>query len=91
MGLFKTVYAKSYEVVNTEDLLSLEPGIANGVVEEGKFGPSVRFNLKSGGYGFVSLSRDSSLEVGDEFPLAGAKVITLAKEGEDDITRVIEA
>jgi hypothetical protein len=91
MGLFSKVYGESYAVKNSVELLKAEPAIKNGVVESGEYGLSVRFNLKSGGYGFLPLSKSSSLAEGDEFPIAGAQVLTLGKEGVDDIVRVIEA
>lgn len=90
MGLFAKLYGGSWSLKSTEKLLSVDNSIKSGVVTEGKFGKQVCFTLVSGETGYAPLSRDSKLEIGEEFPVANASVQTLTKSGEDDIIRVIE-
>jgi hypothetical protein len=57
-------------------------------------GLSVRFSMKNGdkfgGYKFIPLSTLSTLSSGDTIDMNTAKLITLCREGDDDIYRVIE-
>lgn len=55
-----------------------------------KYGNSICFFMQSGGQTHIPLCESSSLAVGDNFDLTTAKVITLCREGKDDIYRVIE-
>lgn len=55
-----------------------------------KYGNSVCFFMQTGGQTYIPLCESSSLVVGDSFDLTTAKVITLCREGKDDIYRVIE-
>jgi hypothetical protein len=59
-----------------------------------KFGLSVRFKMKDidrfGEYRYIPLSEYSTLHAGDNFDMTNAILITLCREGEDDIYRVIE-
>ena len=55
-----------------------------------KYGNSVCFFMQAGGQTYIPLCESSSLSVGDTFDLTTAKVITLCREGKDDIVRVIE-
>lgn len=43
--------------------------------------------MKNGGTKYIPLSTESSLEVGDEVDLKSIEVLTLSKDGEDDIYR----
>jgi hypothetical protein len=90
MGLFAKLYGGSWSVKSTESLLTVDSSIKSGVVCEGKFGKQVCFMLDNGQTGYLGLSRDSKLEVGEEFPIATAKVLTLSKAGENDAIRVQE-
>jgi len=90
MGLFAKLYGGSWSLKSTEKLSAVEPNIKSAVVTEGKFGKQVCCTMVSGETGYVSLSRDSKLEIGEEFPVANASVQTLTKSGEADILRVIE-
>jgi len=94
LSLIGKVYGESnpWIVKSTETLSAKEAKTINSaVVVEGKFGKQVCFTLTSGGTQYASLSRDSELEIGEEFPVAGAKFITLSREGDSDIVRVEEA
>lgn len=55
-----------------------------------QYGNSVCFFFKSGGQTYIPLSKQSELAVGDELDIKTAKLITLSREGEKDIYRVIE-
>lgn len=59
-----------------------------------KYGLSVRFKMKDydrfGKYRYIPLSAYSTLHNGDVFDMTNAIVITLCREGEDDIYRVLE-
>ena len=43
--------------------------------------------MKDGGTKYIPLSTESTLEVGDEVNLKSIEVLTLSKDGEDDIYR----
>ena len=53
-----------------------------------EYGNSVCFFMKSGGQTYIPLSRDSQLTVGDTVDIASAKLLTLHRDGSEDITRV---
>ena len=55
-----------------------------------QYGNSVCFFMQAGGQTYIPLCESSSLSVGDSFDLKTAKIITLYREGKDDIVRVIE-
>ena len=55
-----------------------------------QYGNSICFYMKSGGQTYIPLSKQSELTVGDELDIKTAKLITLSRPGNDDITRVIE-
>ena len=58
------------------------------------YGLSVRFKMNvgehAGNYMYIPLCEYSSLKVGDVIDLKNAKLITLCREGNEDIYRVIE-
>lgn len=53
-----------------------------------QYGNSVCFFMKGGGMSFIPLSKESSLGVGESVDMSTAKLLTLSKQGEDDILRV---
>ena len=55
-----------------------------------QYGNSVCFFMKNGEQTHIPLSNQSNLAVGDELDLRTAKILTLSRKGNDDITRVIE-
>lgn len=57
-------------------------------VVESNFGFSVCFYMYGGGMTFIPLDQNSSLSLGDTVDLTKAQLITLQKQGEDDIYRV---
>ena len=62
--------------------------VSEAHVVDSKYGYSVCFVLKSGGYSYIPLDQDSPLHTGDSVDLTTAELVTLGKEGEDDIFRV---
>lgn len=57
-------------------------------VVESNFGLSVCFFLKVGGQSYIPVDQNSSACVGDVIDLSKAELVTLSKQGEDDIFRV---
>ena len=55
-----------------------------------QYGSSVCFFMNSGGQTYIPLLSPSSLIVGDFVDLKTAKLVTLWREGKDDIYRVME-
>ena len=62
--------------------------VKSAQVVASEYGNSVCFHMVSGGQTYIPLSRDSSLTVGDSVDLSKAKLLTLERDGQDDITRV---
>lgn len=62
--------------------------IKRAEVVPSEYGNSVCFFMKSGGQTYIPLSRDSTLTVGEEVDVTKAKLLTLRRDGSDDITRV---
>ena len=60
------------------------------IVVASQYGNSVCFFFKSGGETSIPLSQFSTLTIGDSLDLKTAKLITLSRDGDDDIYRVIE-
>lgn len=60
------------------------------VEKEQDWGTSISmcFFMKAGGKKFVSLSRDSELEVGDSVDPKSVEVLTLERDGEEPIFKV---
>lgn len=57
-------------------------------VVESQFGLSVCFFMKAGGTTYIPLDQNASLNVGDVVDLNTAKLVTLSRQGEEDIKRV---
>ena len=53
-----------------------------------QYGNSVCFFMKQGGMSFIPLSNQSNVGVGESIDMNNAKLLTLSKQGEDDILRV---
>ena len=85
------VYGGSWNVVadktigfNAEELALID----RAEVVASEYGNSVCFFMKTGGQSYIPLSRDSSLTVGDSVDVSKAKLLTLHRDGSEDITRV---
>lgn len=90
MSLFKKLYGGSFAVKSTESFAAKAPEVKSAMVTEGTYGLQVCCLMVDGRTGYLPLSKSSQLSAGDEFPIATAKVLTLAKDGEADIIRVVE-
>lgn len=92
MSIFSSL--KSYAVgnweVSKEERLSAKEiaSILEGTVVDSKYGLSAKLLLAAGGCKYIPLSRDSSLAEGDDIEPKSVVLITLSKEGENDIVRL---
>ena len=93
MSIFSSlskIYAGKWAVKNSRSFTPEEINEVNkAVVTSSDYGNSVCFFLKSGGQGYIPLSNDSTKGVGEEVDLKSAKILTLSKQGEADITRIV--
>lgn len=62
--------------------------VASNQVVASQYGTSLCFFMKNGGMTFIPMSNNSTVGVGESVDLSNAKLLTLGKEGEDDIYRV---
>lgn len=62
--------------------------VSNAEVVDSQFGTSVCFTMVTGGKTYIPTSQDSKASVGDPVDLTRAKLITLGRPGDDDITRI---
>lgn len=91
MNIFSSlrVYAGKW-VVKASRAFSQEEidAVDSASVVDSQYGMSVCFFMKSGGNTFIPLSNNSSAQVGDSINLANAKLLTLGREGDNDIYRI---
>lgn len=90
MGFLENLrtYAGSWSVSSKEKLSKSEQNsVSSAEVVEGEYGLSMCFVMKTGGKKFMPLSRDSQLEAGDSVKISSIEVVTLSREGDDDIYR----
>lgn len=71
--------------LSTEEIAT----IASAFVVPSKYGNSVQFTRVDGGMQFIPLDKESTLGVGDTVDVTKAKILTLCKQGEDDIVRIV--
>lgn len=91
MNIFNAikVYSGKWQVKNSRAFSQEEiDAVDKASVVDSQYGLSVCFFLKSGGQSFIPLSSTSSLNVGDAVNLSAATLLTLGREGDDDILRV---
>lgn len=83
------VYGGNWNVINSRSFDAEEiAAVTKAEVVASEYGNSVCFHMMGGGTTYIPLSRDSSLGVGDSVDLSKAKVLTLHRDGNDDITRI---
>ncbi len=81
-------YAGSWSEAGREKLSKAEVAqVESAEVVEGQYGLSMCFLMKAGGKKFMPLSRDSQLEEGDSVDIKSVDIITLERDGDDDIYR----
>lgn len=62
--------------------------VLNAVIVANQYGKSVCFYMKAGGQSYIPLTHDSEIGVGENTDIADLKLLTLCKEGTDEIMRV---
>ena len=83
------VYGGNWNVVNSRNFDEEEQKlIKSASVVSSEYGLSVCFVMTSGYKQYIPLSNQSDLGVGDNVDVASAKLLTLHREGSDDILRV---
>lgn len=81
-------YAGSWREASRDKLSKAEAASIDSIeVVEGLYGLSMCFLMKAGGKKFIPLSRDSDLEEGDSVKISSVELITLERDGDDDIYR----
>ena len=91
MNIFNSLrkYASKWSVIASRAFSAEEQNaVVEATVVESQYGNSVCFMMVGGGQTFIPLSTNSSKAVGDTIDLSKAKLLTLAKDGEEDIYRV---
>lgn len=91
MNIFEglNVYGGKWNVVNSRSFAPEEAALVkNAEVVSSDYGKSVCFFMVGGGQTYIPLSNQSTLGVGDSVDLNKAKVLTLHRDGSDDITRI---
>lgn len=83
------VYGGSWNVTNSRGFEAEEiAAVKRAEVVSSEYGKSVCFFMHSGGQTYIPLSNQSTLGIGDEVDLTKAKVLTLHRDGSDDINRI---
>lgn len=86
-----TNYAGNWSVTNRRDFNEEEKAaVRSAQVVSSQYGSSVCFMMRSGGQTYIPLSRDSELAVGDSIDLDKVELLTLHRDGDEDIVRVAE-
>ena len=91
MNIFKAlkVYAGKWQVSNKRAFSDEEVNaVDTAKVVTSQYGLSVCFMMKGGGMTYIPLDQNSSLSEGDVVNLKSAELITLHRDGDDDIYRV---
>jgi hypothetical protein len=90
-GIFGSIkmYAGNWELVDSRAFSAEEKAcITRAEVVDSQYGPSCCFMLTTGQRAYIPVSTNSSLKVGDAVDLESAKLVTLYREGDGNITRV---
>lgn len=86
-----TNYAGNWSVINRRDFNEEEKAaVRSAHVVSSQYGSSVCFMMRSGGQTYIPVSRDSNLAVGDSIDLDKVELLTLHRDGDEDIVRVAE-
>lgn len=91
MNIFNAikVYAGKWQVKNTRNFTQEEiDAVQSASVVDSQYGLSVCFILRSGGQSYIPLDQNSTKSMGDSIDLSKAQLITLGREGDNDIMRV---
>lgn len=83
------VYGGKWEEKSSRSFTSVELDmVSKAQVVASEYGNSCCFFMKNGTTMYVPMDRDAKSQVGDFIELKTAQVITLHKEGENDILRI---
>lgn len=83
------VYGGKWNVTSERNFDAEEiAAVKKAEVVASEYGNSVCFFMHGGGQTYIPLSNQSSLGVGDTVDLSKAKILTLHRDGSDDITRI---
>ena len=91
MNIFSAlkVYAGKWQVSNKRAFSDEEVNaVDTAKVVTSQYGLSVCFMMKGGGMTYIPLDQNSGLSEGDVINLKSAELITLHRDGDDDIYRV---
>lgn len=91
MNIFNSLrkYAGKWSVVASRAFSDEEQrAVTSATVVTSQYGNSVCFMMVGGGQTFIPLSTNSNKAIGETIDLSQAKLLTLAKEGEENIYRV---
>ncbi len=91
MNIFSAlrVYAGKWNEKEVKSFTSEEVALVDKAeVVESQYGLSVCFFMTAGGQSYIPLDQNSSASIGDTVDLTKAQVVTLQKQGENDIYRV---
>lgn len=84
-----TTYAGNWSVKSSRAFTAEEiAAVRKAEVVPSQYGSSVCFYMVSGGQTYIPLSRDSEAAVGSTVDLSKAELLTLHRDGQDDILRV---
>lgn len=90
-NVFSTLqtYAGNWSVKSSRAFSSEEiAAVRKAEVVPSQYGSSVCFYMMSGGQTYIPLSRDSECAIGTSVDLKTARLLTLERDGQDDILRV---
>lgn len=80
----------NWEIKSSRDFTEEElAAVDHATIVSSNFGNSVCFHMKGGGMSFIPMMPDSKHNVGEEVDLKDAKILTLGKTGEKDISRIL--
>lgn len=91
MNIFSKLrqYAGKWQLKDSREFTAEEiASVERTEVVSSQYGNSVCFFMVGGGMSFIPLSNQSTLGVGESIDMHNAKLLTLSKQGEDDILRV---
>lgn len=85
----KKTYGGKWQVVSSRKFTPEEVDqVAKAVVVSSEYGNSCCFFMKNSNIHFTPMSTDSTLSVGEDVDLTKAEILTLHKEGENNIERI---
>lgn len=93
MGIFSSLrlYAGNWEVKNSRNFTAEEQNeVLRAQVVDSSYGLSCCFFMKAGGQVYIPMSTNSKLSAGDAVNVATCKVLTLGRQGDNDIVRIEE-